>query len=85
MSAWKTRVTALLQYRAGVQLHHTGVFPMIFGSANNARYSIKPGLGSWAHCYQRPDSGARADSGWRRGGGTRKLSYAWAATNHKQA
>ena len=29
-------MTALLQYRARVQLHHTGVFPMIFGSASNA-------------------------------------------------
>ena len=44
---------------------------MIFGSGNNAGYSIKAGLGSWAHCYQRPDGGARTDSG----GGTGKLSY----------
>ena len=73
MSAWKNRVTAPLQYRAGVQLHYTGVFPMIFGSANNAEYRIKPGLGSWAHCYQRPDSRARTDSGWWRV--TSKLSY----------
>ena len=38
------------------------------------RYSIKPGLGSWTDCYQRPD---RGDAGQTQGGvgGTSKPSY----------